>query len=90
MASLIVYEFTNRLDAGGNAVWPNAKRTAVASGGSVITGIGTQYVMVSSDADTNMTFDGSAPTAADVPLLSAVANGPFLIAGQAPRTLRFL
>jgi hypothetical protein len=87
MANVIVHEFTD-IDPYNNVSWPAALATIVAAAGSMTTAVTTKAVIITADADTRMTFDGSAVTAEGVPVLSAVPN-LFRLQGRAARTLKF-
>lgn len=87
MAAVIVHEFTD-IDPSNNISWPAAIATAVAGGGSMQTAITTVAVVITADADTRMTFDGSAVTDQAVPVIGAVPN-LFRLQGRVARTLKF-
>ena len=87
MANVIVYEFTD-IDPLNNVSWPAPIATAVAAAGSMTTGTTTVAVVITADADTRMTFDGSSVTGSAVPVIAAVPN-LFRLGGRTGRTLKF-
>jgi hypothetical protein len=87
MANVIVHEFTD-IDEYNNISWPAAIATVVAAAGSMTTGVTTVAVVITADADTRMTLDGSSVTAEAVPILGAVQN-LFRLQGRVARTLKF-
>lgn len=74
MANVTVHEFTIKPDSQGNIPWPPSAKTKVSSPASVTLSTSTLVVVITCDANTTMTWDGSSATNADVPLLSAVPN----------------
>lgn len=74
MIGIVVMEFRAPTDLSGNLTWPPYKTTRLVSPVSYVTDSATVAIVITSDANTRMSWDGVAPTNGDVPILSAVPN----------------
>lgn len=88
MATYLVHEFNGRPNEFGEVSWPAAKTTAVAASGTHETEPSTQTVIITTDEDSRISFDGNA-VAHGIPVL-ALALNQFMVAGGVANTIKFL
>lgn len=88
MANVTIYEHFEIPDADLGAKYPADVKTTIASTSSLPLRADTKYVVICSDADCRISFDGNTPAASEMPILSAVPN-PFLLSA-AGQTVKFL
>lgn len=75
MANITVYAWSAPAQRLDQIAWDKSAGTKISSPGTVTVPTGTQAIVVTTSADTWMTFDGSTPSAgAGVPVLGAVYN----------------
>ncbi len=89
MTGIVVMEFSeSKVSQNGDAIYPPNVTTRGSTPLSVTLSKSTFSVVVTSDANARMTWDGTGPAASDIPILSAVPN-QFMVGAASPPTLKF-
>lgn len=88
--AITVHEFDTYPNAQNEFLWPADRTTkSIAAGATHTTGSSTRSIVVTTDADTRMSLDGTSATDGDLPVLSAIENS-YIFGTAGAKTLKFL
>lgn len=74
MSHITIYSWTASPEGGNCLEYPATAVTRLTSPGAVLMPPTTRFIVITCDADTRMSFDGSAVAAGDMPVMSSVPN----------------